>query len=429
MKISISGVRGIYGKDLSPKDILEFCNNFSTLIKSRKCVIARDTRPTGKIILDNVSAVLMQNGIDVYNLGMAPTPIVFREAKKYGAGIMVTSSHNPIEWNGLKFILEGKGINEDELAIVKTKQVIKKEKFGKETLIESDYITEAAKIIGNIKNNPEVVVDLGGGAAKNTVPELLNKIGCTVKIINNDLQNSTRGPDPTTDSLSDLIKNTKKIGFAFDLDSDRMVMVIDGKKRSPDLTLGLGIVKAIHLGYKKFVLSVDSSIGIEKYIIEHGGQVWRSKVGEANVMQQILINNADAGGEGSSGGFILPEFTMCRDGILTSGLVASMLDEKEFQDAVDLFDKYFQIRTKISIPILYHDKTIERLQEKLHVKYETDLLDGVKIKINDDSWALIRKSNTEDIIRLSLESNDMNIIKEKHSEITNLVNESYEENK
>jgi len=427
VKISISGVRGIYGKDLSPKNILEFCNNFSTLIKSRKCVIARDTRPTGKIILDNVSAVLMQNGIDVYNLGMAPTPIVFREAKKYGAGIMVTSSHNPIEWNGLKFILEGRGINEDELAIVKTKQVIKKEKFGKETLIESDYITEAAKIIGNIKNNPEVVVDLGGGAAKNTVPELLNKIGCTVKIINNDLQNSTRGPDPTTDSLSDLIKNTKKIGFAFDLDSDRMVMVIDGKKRSPDLTLGLGIVKAIHLGYKKFVLSIDSSIGIEKYIIEHGGQVWRSKVGEANVMQQILINNADAGGEGSSGGFILPEFTMCRDGILTSGLVASMLDEKEFQDAVDLFDKYFQIRTKISIPILYHDKTIERLQEKLHVKYETDLLDGVKIKINDDSWALIRKSNTEDIIRLSLESNDMNIIKEKHSEITNLVNESYEE--
>ena len=427
MKISISGVRGIYGKDLSPKNILEFCNNFSTLIKSRKCVIARDTRPTGKIILDNVSAVLMQNGIDVYNLGMAPTPIVFREAKKYGAGIMVTSSHNPIEWNGLKFILEGRGINEDELAIVKTKQVIKKEKLGKEILIESDYITEAAKIIGNIKNNPEVVVDLGGGAAKNTVPELLNKIGCTVKIINNDLQNSTRGPDPTTDSLSDLIKNTKKIGFAFDLDSDRMVMVIDGKKRSPDLTLGLGIVKAIHLGYKKFVLSIDSSIGIEKYIIEHGGQVWRSKVGEANVMQQILINNADAGGEGSSGGFILPEFTMCRDGILTSGLVASMLDEKEFQDAVDLFDKYFQIRTKISIPILYHDKTIERLQEKLHVKYETDLLDGVKIKINDDSWALIRKSNTEDIIRLSLESNDMNIIKEKHSEITNLVNESYEE--
>ena len=217
----------------------------------------------------------MQNGIDVYNLGMVPTPIVFREAKEYGAGIMVTSSHNPIEWNGLKFILEGRGINEDELAIVKTKQVIKKEKFGKESLIKSDYITEAAKIIGSVKNNPEVVVDIGCGAARNVVPELLDKIGCTVKTINNNLDSSTSGPDPTTDTLSDLIKNTKKIGFAFDLDSDRMVIVNDKKKRSPDLTLGLGIVKAIQLGYKKFVLSTDSSIGIEKYIVAHGGKVWR----------------------------------------------------------------------------------------------------------------------------------------------------------
>ena len=82
MKISISGVRGIYGKDLSTKSIFELCTNFSTLIKSRKCVIARDTRPTGRMILDNVSAVLMENGVDVYNLGIAPTPVVFREAKK-----------------------------------------------------------------------------------------------------------------------------------------------------------------------------------------------------------------------------------------------------------------------------------------------------------------------------------------------------------
>ena len=144
-------------------------------------------------------------------------------------------------------------------------------------------------------------------------------------------------------------------------------------------------------------------------------------------MQQILLNNADAGGEGSSGGFILPQFTMCRDGILTSGLVASMLDEKEFQNAIEIFEKYFQIRTKISIPILFHDKTIQRLKEKLHGKYEMDLLDGVKIKINNDSWALIRKSNTEDILRLSLESNDMKTLKNKQSEIANLVNESYEE--
>ena len=427
MKISISGVRGIYGKDLSTKSIFELCTNFSTLIKSRKCVIARDTRPTGRMILDNVSAVLMENGVDVYNLGIAPTPVVFREAKKYGAGVIITSSHNPIESNGLKFILEGRGINEDELDIVKTKQITKKEKFGQEILIESDYISEASQVIGNVKNNPEVTVDIGGGAAKDTVPKLLTKIGCKVKIINEYLENSTRGPDPTSDDLSTLIKNTKKIGFAFDLDSDRMVIVSGGRKRSPDLTLGLGIVKAIQLGYKKFVLSTDSSSAIEKYIIQHNCQVLRSKVGEANVMQEIMSNNADAGGEGSSGGFILPKFTMCRDGILTSGLVASMLDQEEFHDAIDFFEKHFQLRTKISIPVHAHNSTIERLKEKMNGKYEMSLLDGIKIKIDDESWALIRKSNTEDIIRLSLESNNIDFLKEKQIEMTNLVNESYEE--
>ena len=180
----------------------------------------------------------------------------------------------------------------------------------------------------------------------------------------------------------------------------------------------------MQLGYKKFVLSVDSSIGIEKYIIEHGGQVWRSKVGEANVMDLILANNADAGGEGSSGGFILPKFTMCRDGILTSGLIASMLDQKEFQYAVDAFEKYFQVRTKISIPSISHEKTIIKIKEKLEGKYKIDLLDGVKIDINDNSWALIRKSNTEDVLRLSLESDDTNLLKDKQSEITNLINVS-----
>ena len=427
MKISISGIRGVYGSDLSAKDVFNFCSNFSNLIKSGKCVIGRDTRPTGKIILENVSAALMQNGINVYNLEMVPTPVVFREAKKYGAGIVVTSSHNPIESNGLKFILEGRGITENELDVVKIVQTTKKEKFGKETKIKSDYVSDAIKIIGQIKNKQDVTVDIGGGAARNIAPLLLEKIGCTVKSINENLENSTRGPDPTTDNLSELIKNTKKIGFAFDLDSDRLIIVNDGKKRSSDITLGLGIVKAMQLGYKKFVLSIDSSLGIEKYILQHGGQVWKSKVGEANVVQQIIMNNADAGGEGSSGGFILPEFNMCRDGILTSGLIASMFDQKYFQEAIDFFESYFQIRTKIPIPSISHDRTIERIIEKLQVENEVELLDGVKIMVNDNSWALIRKSNTEDIIRLSVESNDLDFLKDKQREITDLVNESYEE--
>ena len=115
MKKTISGIRGIFGDDLNLKDVLEFSNNFSSLIKSKKCVIGKDTRPSGQMVKDTASASLMKNGIDELNLGTVPTPVVFREARNYGAGIVISSSHNPLEWNGMKFIIEGRGINEQEL--------------------------------------------------------------------------------------------------------------------------------------------------------------------------------------------------------------------------------------------------------------------------------------------------------------------------
>ena len=426
MKISISGVRGIFGNDLKPKDILQFTTNFSSLIKSGKCVIARDTRPTGEIIMNYTSAALMQCGIEVYNLGVVPTPVVFKEARKYGAGIMITASHNPLEWNGLKFILDGRGINEAELEIITTDQKRSVSIIGNESFVESNYISESTRIIGDIKGSPKVTIDIGGGAAKNFAKTLLENIGCQVNTINENLVSSTRGPDPTVETLDELIKNTKDVGFAFDLDSDRVVIVKDGKKKSPDITLGLGIVKSMQLGYKKFVLSTDSSLGIERYITNNGGTVWRSKVGEANVIEKILEKDADAGGEGSSGGFILPEFNFCRDGLLTSGLIATMLDQN-LDTFIEKFEEYKQLREKILFPAKSHEKIMEKLVSKLENKYELDILDGIKIKIDDNSWALIRKSNTEDIIRISIESNDESKITWIQKEVKKLVHESYEE--
>ncbi len=426
MKISISGIRGIFGNDLSPKEILQFCTNFSGLINTGKCVIGRDTRPTGQMIMNYATAALMQCGIKVYNLGIVPTPVVFREARKYGAGIVITSSHNPIQWNGLKFILNGRGINENELETMSSKQKILNSTLGNETCIESEYVTEASRIIGNVKNNPEVTIDIGGGSAKNFAKILLEKIGCKVNVINEDLPNTSRGPDPTTDKLEELKQNTKKIGFAFDLDSDRVVIVKDGKKKLPDITLGLGVVKSMQLGYKKFVISIDTSLGIEKYITNNGGKVWRSKVGEANVIQTMLEKNADAGGEGSSGGFILPEFNYCRDGLLTSGLIATMLDQN-IDKHIEFFEEFKQIRKKIPIPAKLHNKTLDRLLIKLENKYKLELLDGIKLLIDKESWALIRKSNTEDIIRISIETNNESKLNQTEKEITELLNESYEE--
>jgi phosphomannomutase len=249
-------------------------------------------------------------------------------------------------------------------------------------------------------------------------------------VINPDLDGCSRGPDPTADNLTDLVSasSTKDIGFAFDLDGDRLVVVKNGKKQTPDVTLGLGIAKALDLGYKNFVLSIDTSVSIEKFIKENGGVTQRSKVGEANVIDLMIKTQAQAGGEGSSAGFILPEFNFCREGILTSGLIASMLEDSKFAEVLNFMENYVQIREKTSVDSIHQDKVMERVASKLNTKYsEIITLDGIKGVIDENSWVLIRKSNTEDIIRISAESNSLDKCKNIVKESTELVNQCYEE--
>ena len=430
VKISISGVRGIFGKDLNLKDIVKFSQNFSTLIESKKCVVGNDTRLSSNVIRETAIAALMERGIDVYNLGMTPTPVVFREARKYGAGLVITSSHNPLQWNGLKFVLNGRGINESEVTSITKENSFSKTKFGVEHQTKSDYIEDAEKIIGKTNGMPKIVIDVGGGAAANFVPKLLEKIGCKVSVINEKIEDSSRGPDPTADPLDELIRNvaSRDIGFAFDLDADRLVIVKDGKKQSSDLTLGLGVARALELGHRKFVLSLDSSVSIEKFIKNEGGKVFRSKVGEANVIDEMIKTNSKAGGEGSSAGFILSEFNMCRDGILTSGLVASMLKSQTFSDVIKNIGNYFQLRTKVGADSIFHDKILEILSEKLKQDHsELIFLDGIKAIIDEDTWVLVRKSNTEHTIRISSESNDFEKANSLQKEIAKLVKQSYDQ--
>ncbi len=430
MKVTISGIRGIFGKDFTLKDVMRFCNNFSPLIDTNKCVIAMDTRPSSKMIHDTACATLMDCGIDIYNLGMAPTPVAFRESRKYGSGLMITSSHNPLEWNGLKFIINGRIINDEELKQVTTNKEISKTNIGHENTIQSSYVQEAVNLIGKTKNAPKVALDIGGGAAKNTASSLLESLGCNVITINDELNKTTRGPDPTADNLTDLISISTNcdLGFAFDLDGDRLVVVKDGKKQSPDVTLGLGVAKAIELGYKKFVLSLDTSISIEKYIKKMGGSVQRSAVGESNVIELMQKTNSQAGGEGSSGGFILPEFNFCRDGILTSGLVATMFGNQTIESILKFMNNYHQIRDKVRIDSKLHDVLIEKLLEKMQVKFNEILtVDGIKAIIDEDSWVLVRKSNTEDIVRISAESDNEDKTKTIFKNVKDLVEQCYEE--
>ena len=119
MKISISGIRGIFGQDLTVQEIARFTRTFGSYLSNnfdnKSCVIARDSRPTGKLISDVVTGSLLEQGINVYDLGVAPTPVLFRESRKYSSGLMITASHNPLPWNGLKMLINGRGLFEEDL--------------------------------------------------------------------------------------------------------------------------------------------------------------------------------------------------------------------------------------------------------------------------------------------------------------------------
>jgi len=246
----------------------------------------------------------------------------------------------------------------------------------------------------------------------------------------NEDEKSSRGPDPTADALKDLVSNTENrdIGFAIDLDGDRLVIVINGEKKNPDVTLGMGVVKALELGCKNFVLSQDTSISVEKYIKQNGGTIFRSKVGEANVTEKMIETKSQVGGEGSSGGFILSDFNYCRDGILTSGLIASIIKKDKFADVLNFMEKYQIIRDKVGYNSEHHDNILKELHDKMKEKFgNVETLDGLKAIIDEDSWALVRKSNTENAIRVSAESSSLEKVRSIHQEIKDLIKESYEQ--
>jgi phosphomannomutase len=411
VKISISGVRGIYGQDLNLHEVNKFAGQFAGLIKSSKCVVARDTRPSSTVIAQTVVASLIAAGIDVYNLGIAPTPAAFREARKYGAGIIVTASHNPLEWNGLKFIIDGRGLFEHELeGMLKTTSNHQPGNFGNEFQIPSNYPDVVAEMAKGNTATVKVGIDAAGGAACGYAEYLFKKLGHQYYSINSIAGISSRGPDPTTDELADLralvTANKLDHGFGLDLDADRLVVVNrEGKKLSPDATLLLCIARALEIGLKKFVTSIDTSVAIEKYINKSSGKIVAySKVGEANVVSKMLDVNADAGGEGSSAGFVMPKINMCRDGLLAAATI-STLDKKTVDECLNFASQFVQIRSKIVANSSLHNAVIEKLPDIFKSdSYSILTEDGVKAIIDEDSWILIRPSNTEHVIRISVES-------------------------
>ena len=424
MKISISGVRGIYGKDLTPKTISTIIRAFSSYLKNKKgesyvinIIIGRDTRTSSEIIQSLIESELINCGINVYSLNIAPTPIIFHESRKYDAGIIVTASHNPDEWNGLKLIIDGRGIFEqelDEIMSINNNQF--NNIFGKfYHNTKYDYVVNVEKLLSSLisiqKNDLYYGIDSGGGATCDYVDSLFKKLNNKFILINGNKFISSRTADPTTDNLNDLktlIKSKQDMffGFAFDLDGDRVVVVDNtGTKLDPDMTLLLCLASTkVNLQYTKFVASLDTSLSIRDFIKSYNCTLDYSKVGEANVVKKMIEVSADAGGEGSSAGFIIPKFNMCRDGFLASAII-SKIDKNTLNDCIGISSKYKIIRQKLLIE--YND--ISNIMNKIFdllkpLSTEIINIDGVKAVIDDDSWILIRPSNTEHALRISIES-------------------------
>jgi len=252
----------------------------------------------------------------------------------------------------------------------------------------------------------KVAVDLNGGVAIAHAPGILRALGCDLSVIGGTPGVFSRRIDPTNDELELLTKTVRErhcdVGFAFDCDGDRLVLVDGGgAKRTGDYMLTLAI-KEILPGLKdrSVVVSTDTTQAIDDVVSELGGRTYRSKVGEANVISGMSEHHAEIGGEGSSGGLIDGRFNLCRDSMLAAITIVGAI-KKKGPRVLDQVPSYHQARLKLEMERKKALASIKRLQRE---NPGADLLDGMKINVSKNSWVLIRASGTEDIVRVSAES-------------------------
>jgi phosphomannomutase len=415
--ISTSGIRGVFNSDLLPEDLGEYARNFVRVIGGDEFLLARDTRATGPVVSRIVTSAVLGAGADIVDYGIISTPAVFRESRrKERAAIIVTSSHNEPEWNGLKFVVDGRQINQAELDKLVHKapkkdgappppapgRLVTPEGFSYNRELVEMFSEGSAQGV-------KVVLDLNGSAAIGHAPDVLRRLGCEVSTIGDTCGIFTRTIDPTVDSLAVLCDTVKKegahVGFAFDCDGDRLVLIdSNGKKRTGDYMVTLTIKEALqNMSRKDVVVSVDTTQAIDDVVREAGGQVFRAKVGENNVAELMALKGVRLGGEGSSGGVIDASFNYCRDSLVAAGVIVRAL-KREGTKVYDKVRSYHLAREKTEMPRKRALRAVKELQKE---NPAADALDGLKIKTSGSSWVLMRVSNTEDVVRVSAEASSM----------------------
>ncbi|MGB9370654.1 MAG: phosphoglucosamine mutase [Halobacteriota archaeon] len=414
-----NGVRGIVNQDLTPELALRLAMSLGTLTRGTVAV-GQDTRVSGNMLSHAAIAGLLATGCKVINLGIAPTPAVqYFVRDNADAGIVITASHNPREYNGLKLIA-GDGTecgSEGELAVedVYFKGGLKLADWRETGDLSDTNVIPAYMdaIMGKVnasdikKRGFVVAVDTGSGAGSIVTPFLLSKLNCKVTTINAQIDGTfpSRNPEPTEDVLTDLgkivISNGADLGVAHDGDADRAVFIDEGGNFVNEDVLLAIIVK--HVLSKKIgpvVTPVSSSQRIVDVAEAAGGHVIWTPVGSIYVARMMMQVNAVIGGEGN-GGIIFPEHQYCRDGAMTVAKVLEIMTErrKKISELVKEIPKRYMDKTKVTC----RDRDATMQQIRSSVEGNIDTTDGVKIWY-DDGWLLIRPSGTEPIIRIFVEA-------------------------
>jgi phosphomannomutase len=419
---SISGIRGIVNQTLNKTIVNTYSNIFTSIQPSGDILLARDSRPHGKELYDSITNTLISMGRNVINCGIIPTPtaqFIIKE-KKLSGGIVVTASHNPIEWNGLKF-LDNDGCflnaNKMEKLLSATPKIIN---IKKGNIIESKnaYLQHIDNVLNlkcidkdKIKSKKlKVVVDTVNGAAFKALPDLLEKLNCDViKIHCENTGNFPRGTEPIPSHLNDLsrvvLEKNADIGFATDPDADRLAIVDNaGTPIGEESTLVLAVES--YLKYYKnsqiIVTNLSTSMAVDVIAHKYNSTVERSSVGEINVVEKMKELGSSIGGEGN-GGVILEESHLGRDSLVASALVLNLLAQSDipFNKILECIPRFIMIKDKIT---LQHDIDFNHIKA-LFQKDDVSFIEGDGLKIIwEDKWVHIRKSNTEPIIRIISEA-------------------------
>ncbi len=426
LKISISGVRGVIGDSLSPTMLARFAQAFGTYIGSGAVVIGRDPRTSGEMVKQAVIGGLLSSGCRVTDIGMCPVPTVqllVRHNQAHG-GIAITASHNPAEWNALKFIgSDGLFLNagqaremldiyhQGEYTKVSGAEMRGMEETSGATDLHLQAILDVLGPLPQQSKRLRVVLDSCNGAGSLVGPRLLEALGAEVIPINitpNGL--FPRPAEPLPENLGDLCAvvkdNHADIGFAQDMDADRLAIVSEqGVPIGEDYTLVLATLFVLSRERGPVVANLSTTTSLEDVANRFGCKLFLSKIGEVNVTDVMEREHAVIGGEGN-GGVIYPRINFARDSLVGMALVLHLLAQtgKTITELLDDIPRYRMIKEKLNCP---SDKiaAISRMIRREYADYPMDTRDGVKVML-PGAWFLVRGSNTEPIIRVVAEAQD-----------------------